>query len=138
MMIEHKPAASPKRRSRARGRADEIEKVGVRRIKLYTPQQNAQVLLGSFFATDRVLMEWSQRSNGKIECKFEITYTDGHQISGNYLFVRKGTGKPGLAKFVRSAALAICRGECGEMVHGISSMAYAFVERYETDDANSY
>lgn len=112
------------------------EKIGVRLIRLTEGRWRTSAIVRSFSAVDRVLMEWSNRSGGQLECQFEITYNDGYQISGDYRFKRKGTSRPALTRHVRASARALGQG-LGDInkVRGLTARALDFLERYETDDA---
>ncbi|RYG95652.1 MAG: hypothetical protein EON58_13715 [Alphaproteobacteria bacterium] len=114
----------------------EPEKIGVRLIRLTEGRWHASAIVRSFSAVDRVLFEWSNRSGGQLECHFEITYSDGYQISGEYRFKRKGTSRPALTRHVRASARALCQG-FGDIneVRGLTARALDFLECYETDDA---
>ncbi|MCC2957547.1 hypothetical protein LK542_18165 [Massilia sp. IC2-477] len=112
------------------------EKIGVRLIRVTEGRWRISAIVRSFSAVDRVLMEWSNRSGGQLECQFEITYSDGYQISGDYRFKRKGTRRPALTRHVQASARALCQGN-GDInkVRGLTARALDFLERYETDDA---
>ncbi|NNG22004.1 hypothetical protein [Telluria aromaticivorans] len=113
-----------------------LEKIGVRLIRLTEGRLHASAIVRSFSAVDRVLVDWSIRTGGQLECQFEITYNDGYQISGDYRFKRKGSSRPALTRHVRASAQALCAG-LGDVnkVRGLTTRALDFLEHYETDDA---
>ena len=104
----------------------ESEKVGVRLIRLTRAtgcRWPTCTVVRSFTAVDRVLAQWSAGCDGQFECRFEIIYSDGYQISGDYAFRRKGGRRPTLSRHVRASAHVLCSGQGME-----------FLDRYETDD----
>lgn len=111
------------------------EKVGLRLIRVRQPGKPLQAVLRSFFAADRILLAWACQSNGRLECEFEIVYDDGYRVEGNYLFIRKGETRPGLSRQVRAKARDFSQCTNAEIDSALS-VGYAFLERYETDDAS--
>jgi hypothetical protein len=111
------------------------EKVSVRSIRVMHRRLRATAVVGSFFAVDKLLLEWSVRCNGVLDCEFEIMYQDGRTLRGNYRFRRKGASRPALMQFVRASVLAMCdNAERTCTVSGLAHRPRAFLERYETED----
>ncbi len=107
------------------------EKVSVRRIKVAHRHSRATAIAGSFFAIDKLLLEWAVRFNGVLDCEFEIIYHDGRTVSGAYRFCRKRANRPALMQFVRASAQALCDGAA---VSALVNPPFAFLEHYETED----
>lgn len=115
--------------------AIEDEMVGVNLIRLLERPRNSCAVLRTFSAADKILADWSLEFGGIFDCEFEITYSDGYKVSGNYRFAQKGSTKPALTKHLRSVALAACRGESCLLVRGLKGNDFVFLDRYETNDA---
>jgi hypothetical protein len=110
-----------------------VEKIGVRRITVEHPELHAMAVVGSFFAVDALLMGWSARLNGVLDCRFVIEYHDGCTIRGAYRFKRQGGKRPGLMHFVRASAQTL--GETKDcVVTGLAHPALDFLDVYETED----
>lgn len=112
----------------------EAEMVGVNLIRLLERPRNASAVLRSFSAADKILAEWSLKFGGIFDCEFEITYSDGYTVNGNYRFAQKGSAKPALTRHLRSVALAACRGESCLLARGRKGNHFVFLDRYETND----
>lgn len=109
------------------------EKIGVRRITIEHPDLHARAVVGSFFAVDALLMGWSARVEGVLDCRFLIEYHDGCTIRGAYSFKRNGGKRPALMHFVRASARA--RGDAKDcVVTGPANRALNFLDMYETED----
>lgn len=116
------------------GTSLEQEKVGVRSIRMRELRRHARAVLGSFFAADRLLLEWSKQSGGVLECEFEIIYSDGYRLVGDYRFKRKGPSRPALTNFVRACAARGCREHDAGAAPDEAMSAHWFLDRYETAD----
>lgn len=112
----------------------EAEMVGVNLIKLLERPRNSCAVLRTFSAADKILVDWSLEFGGIFDCEFEITYSDGYKVSGNYRFAQNGSAKPALTRHLRSVALAACRGESCLLVQGLKGNEFVFLNRYETND----
>lgn len=112
----------------------EPEIVGMAVITLHERPRSALAVLRSFSGADKILVDWSLEFGGTLDCEFEITYSDGHKVSGMYRFVRKGSAKPALTRYLRAVALAACRGEPCSLVTGLKASNFVFLDRYETND----
>lgn len=109
------------------------EKIGVQRIKVIHPELHATAVMGSFYAVDALLLNWSARLNGVLDCRFEIEYRDGRTVSGAYRFRRKGNKRPALMHFVRASAKALYEARACA-VKGLSNRPRDFLDVYETED----
>jgi hypothetical protein len=114
--------------------AHEAEMVGVNLIRLVERERNVCAVLRSFSAADKVLVAWSLEFGGVFDCDFEITYIDGHKVSGRYRFSPKGSTKPALTKHIRAVALGGCSGESCSVTRGLKGYDFDFLNRYETND----
>ena len=104
---------------------NQSEKIGVRRITIEHPDMRARAVVGSFFAVDALLMRWSARVDGVLDCRFLIEYHDGCTIGGAYRFERKGGKRPALMLYVRAREWA---------VSGLADGAMDFLDVYDTED----
>lgn len=113
----------------------EPEKIGLRRIRLSMACQCLSASVGTFFAADKVLLAWTLRHQGPLECSFEIVYDDGQVLAGDYRFQRGLSTRPALMAFVRKTLLALCEGR-GEstVVRGLVDGAHSFLAHYDTED----
>jgi hypothetical protein len=130
-------ASMNSRRQVQRDWRPENEKIGVSSIRIWHAQLHATAVVGSFFTADKLLLAWSIRLQGVLECEFEIAYNDGRTISGVYRFRRKGATRPALMQYVRATAHAMCQrpaadGTCP--VRGLANRPLAFLEQYDTED----
>lgn len=114
--------------------AVEAEMVGVNLIMLFERPRHSCAVLRTFSAADKILVDWSLEFGGIFDCEFEITYSDGYKVSGNYCFVQSGSAKPALTRHLRSVALAACRGETCLHVRGVKGNEFVFLDRYEIND----
>jgi hypothetical protein len=111
------------------------EKVGLRRVRLSLSRQCLSASVGSFFAADKVLLDWATRHQGPLEFNFEIIYDDDRTLAGDYRFQHGTTTRPSLMGYVRKNLIALCEGKGkGTPVRGLVDGPQRFLAHYETDD----
>lgn len=113
----------------------ELEKVGMHHIRLALPRECASARVATFFAADQVLRSWAARTQGTLECEFEIVYHDGQTLAGEYRQRIRTNSRPALTAFVRKTLRLLCEGNCREPpVRGLINGPHNFLAHYETED----
>lgn len=129
-----------------------VEKIGIKKIKLMKPEQGGVAIVGSFANADNFLMEWCDASKGWLRCYFEIEYLDEHILKGEYKTFRRKNGRVSLSQHIRTTLwkalkrmdtlsnssptfndikIQFWAGACN------SEIETDFLDRYEIDDCSS-
>lgn len=84
---------------------EDLEKIGVARIRLCRRRDRVSVVLGSFRDADQCIASWARLIGDPFECGVDIQFSDG--LSSSYTASwAPSNGAPSVSRYVRAVALA--------------------------------
>jgi hypothetical protein len=114
---------------------DDLEKIGIARIRLSLPVCGMTAVVSGFFEADRALNAWRQALRPIHACEYAIQFTDGASLQGRFSSSAKKPQTPSLWRVVQiilgmQSAVAGLRVDHALVDRNGKPVSTALLERY--------